>query len=221
MTSNRSGGLQLILTYILENPAECPASRVLFDKLLALHSNMEQYAICQILYGQPVEEVASDCEQTLGEVQEVFSRFENQMKVCLNQTRDELMASEGLAAFIIRYGPADHDDEAVARTIVHDFIAVMARGCPHIGDVDDLPHSKNSISNAFGCHISNLQRKNGDRNEIEQLKALWARLEDWYVIEPEDKDLVKKLNHTSGMLPDWSWELFAKYRCPPVPPPLE
>lgn len=109
----------------------------------------------------------------------------------------------------------------LAQTIVYAFIDLMAAGAPYIGDARRLPYPKSTLRAAFTKHIEHYEgmrrisealfRSKGYDQTVQQLRAMYMRIDDWHDIDPEDQEAVNRLNSHSGPPPDWAMPLIGKY----------
>jgi hypothetical protein len=107
-----------------------------------------------------------------------------------------------------------------AQTIVYAFVDEMADRMPFVGDEDTLPYPKESIRIAMAIHIQHYEslmnlnpeafKKLGHDKDLEALKAMRVRIDDWHKIDQCDKELVAKVNLEKS-LPVWGLPLVAKY----------
>jgi hypothetical protein len=107
-----------------------------------------------------------------------------------------------------------------APRITNAFIDRMAQGAPLIGDASTLPYSKEAIRQAFYKQIENMESLRhlnpklfidlGYEDALSRYRALLIRIDDWYDIDMEDKDMIAKLN-SEPSCPPWGVPLFAKY----------
>ncbi|YCM42817.1 hypothetical protein V2O64_16030 [Verrucomicrobiaceae bacterium 227] len=111
--------------------------------------------------------------------------------------------------------------EERAQTIVYAFIDRMAEGAPLVGDAETLPYPKETIRAAFIMHLDHYEemrkiseevfRRNGYDETVEQLRGMSMRLNDWHIIDPEDKDAVARMNSLAGPPEAWAVPIMGKY----------
>jgi hypothetical protein len=111
------------------------------------------------------------------------------------------------------------DDDAQA--IVHAFVDVMAKGAPYVGDASTLPYSKELIGRAFEKHIEHYEmlqkiskdafQRLGYDEDLNLVRSMFMRLDDWHDIDPEDRGMVARLNALKGPPPEWAMLIIAKY----------
>lgn len=117
--------------------------------------------------------------------------------------------------------PATSMSDDLAQTVVYAFIDRMAEGAPLIGDASTLPYTKETIRSAFITHIEHydgmrriseeLFRSKGYDETVQQLRAMYMRVDDWHDIDPEDRDAVFRINSLQGPPPDWVIPILLKY----------
>ena len=110
--------------------------------------------------------------------------------------------------------------EDEAQEIVYGFIDVVSEGAAIVCDADRLQHPKETIARAFKIHIEGYEtlraisaetfREMGYDKQVENLKSMWVRLDDFKQIIPEDKPAVAAL--ITGKMPsEDTIQVLAKY----------
>lgn len=110
--------------------------------------------------------------------------------------------------------------EDEAQEVVYAFIDVVSEGAAIVCDTDRLQHPKETIAQAFKIHIEGYEKlraisaetfkQMGYDKQVEDLNAMWMRLDDFKQIAPEDKPAIAALM-TEKMPSEATMQVMAKY----------